>query len=88
MFTKTATREYTDARFQRGDVLVFGSESNGLPPSLLEANRDRAATNSDSASGAQPESVEQRGDRAVRSAAAVELMRYDFCSISLLATFT
>jgi tRNA (cytidine/uridine-2'-O-)-methyltransferase len=42
MFTKTATREYTDARFQRGDVLVFGSESNGLPPSLLEANRDRA----------------------------------------------
>jgi tRNA (cytidine/uridine-2'-O-)-methyltransferase len=41
-FTKTATRTYTDAAFQPGDVLVFGSESNGLPPSLLEPNRDRA----------------------------------------------
>src|SRR5215475_1489292 len=41
-FTKTATRQYTEIQFQRGDVLVFGSESNGLPPSLLEANRDRA----------------------------------------------
>jgi tRNA (cytidine/uridine-2'-O-)-methyltransferase len=40
-FTKTATRQYTEIQFQRGDVLVFGSESGGLPPSLLEANRDR-----------------------------------------------
>jgi tRNA (cytidine/uridine-2'-O-)-methyltransferase len=40
MFTKTATREYTDAKFECGDVLVFGSESNGLPPSMLETNRD------------------------------------------------
>lgn len=41
-FTKTATRLYTDAKFTPGDVLVFGSESNGLPPSLLEPHRDRA----------------------------------------------
>ncbi|MCE9556329.1 MAG: tRNA (cytidine(34)-2'-O)-methyltransferase [Planctomycetes bacterium] len=34
-FSKTATREYTKVRFQPGDVLVFGSESQGLPPSLL-----------------------------------------------------
>jgi tRNA (cytidine/uridine-2'-O-)-methyltransferase len=41
-FSKTAETPYTDARFQRGDVLMFGSESQGLPPSTLEANRDRS----------------------------------------------
>jgi len=35
-FSKTARREYTDVAFQPGDVLVFGSETRGLPPSLLE----------------------------------------------------
>ncbi|NQT17250.1 MAG: tRNA (cytidine(34)-2'-O)-methyltransferase [Planctomycetes bacterium] len=40
-FSKTADTLYTDVRFRRGDVLVFGSESQGLPKSLLEANRDR-----------------------------------------------
>jgi tRNA (cytidine/uridine-2'-O-)-methyltransferase len=38
MFTKKATRCYTDIRFQRGDALVFGSETQGLPQSLLEAD--------------------------------------------------
>jgi len=42
LFTKTAERPYTSVKFERGDVLVFGSESGGLPPSLLEADRDRA----------------------------------------------
>ncbi len=42
LFTKTATRSYTDAKFERGDIMVFGSESQGLPPSLLEADRQRA----------------------------------------------
>jgi tRNA (cytidine/uridine-2'-O-)-methyltransferase len=41
LFTKTAQREYTEAQFARGDVLVFGSESQGLPPSLLAAHADR-----------------------------------------------
>jgi tRNA (cytidine/uridine-2'-O-)-methyltransferase len=41
-FTKTATRSYLDARYAEGDVLVFGSESQGLPPSLVEANAGRA----------------------------------------------
>ncbi|MFZ1935171.1 MAG: tRNA (cytidine(34)-2'-O)-methyltransferase [Thermoguttaceae bacterium] len=40
-FTKRATRLYSEAAFARGDVLVFGSESQGLPPSLLAANPDR-----------------------------------------------
>jgi tRNA (cytidine/uridine-2'-O-)-methyltransferase len=40
-FTKTAIRSYTDVRFEHGDVLVFGSESQGLPPSLLQAHCER-----------------------------------------------
>jgi tRNA (cytidine/uridine-2'-O-)-methyltransferase len=35
LFTKKAGRSYLDARYTRGDVLVFGSESSGLPASLL-----------------------------------------------------
>lgn len=37
-FTKTATRVYTTVQYERGDVFVFGSESNGLPASLLHEN--------------------------------------------------
>jgi tRNA (cytidine/uridine-2'-O-)-methyltransferase len=40
-FTKTATVCYTAATFEKGDVLVFGAESSGLPASLLEANPQR-----------------------------------------------
>ena len=36
LFTKTATRHYTEASFEPDDVLVFGRESSGLPPALLE----------------------------------------------------
>jgi tRNA (cytidine/uridine-2'-O-)-methyltransferase len=41
LFTKTAAQVYTDMKFQRGDVMVFGGESHGLPRSLLEADRPR-----------------------------------------------
>jgi tRNA (cytidine/uridine-2'-O-)-methyltransferase len=41
LLTKTAQRCYTSASFSAGDVLVFGSESRGLPPALLEASPDR-----------------------------------------------
>lgn len=41
LFTKTATQSYADARFHQGDALVFGSESQGLPPALLDAHRQR-----------------------------------------------
>jgi len=34
-------RIYTEARFARGDYLVFGRETAGLPRSLLERYRDR-----------------------------------------------
>jgi tRNA (cytidine/uridine-2'-O-)-methyltransferase len=41
LFTKTATRLYAEPRFEHGDVFVFGSESQGLPKSLLESHSDR-----------------------------------------------
>lgn len=40
-FSKTAHTLYTHARFRPDDVLVFGSETQGLPKSLMEANRSR-----------------------------------------------
>jgi tRNA (cytidine/uridine-2'-O-)-methyltransferase len=42
LFTKTAQRLYTDAMFQRGDIFVFGSESRGLPASLLDADSQKS----------------------------------------------
>ncbi len=41
--TKT-TRAYTTANFQRGDFLVFGRETRGLPESLLRANEETCLT--------------------------------------------
>ncbi|REK12909.1 MAG: tRNA (cytidine(34)-2'-O)-methyltransferase [Planctomycetota bacterium] len=40
-FSKTATQSYADVAFQQGDVLVFGSESQGLPPSLMETHAEQ-----------------------------------------------
>jgi tRNA (cytidine/uridine-2'-O-)-methyltransferase len=39
-FSKKARNEYTQVRYQRGDTLVFGDESRGLPESLLSAHAD------------------------------------------------
>jgi tRNA (cytidine/uridine-2'-O-)-methyltransferase len=40
-FTKTAARIYTEPQFARGEILVFGSESQGLPKMLLDASPER-----------------------------------------------
>jgi tRNA (cytidine/uridine-2'-O-)-methyltransferase len=40
LFTKKAERAYTSIAYNRGDVFVFGSESAGLPESLLAADSD------------------------------------------------
>ncbi|MGD9722331.1 MAG: tRNA (cytidine(34)-2'-O)-methyltransferase [Pirellulales bacterium] len=40
-FSKTATASYLDSQFAPGDALVFGNESQGLPPSLIEEHRER-----------------------------------------------
>lgn len=39
-FTKKATRPYTEVAFQPADVLVFGSESAGLPDTILATHAD------------------------------------------------
>ena len=41
LFTKFGTKNYTDAAFEKGDWLVFGSESSGLPESVRAAYADR-----------------------------------------------
>jgi tRNA (cytidine/uridine-2'-O-)-methyltransferase len=40
LFSKTAARPYTDVAYAVGDVLVFGSESQGLPASLIAGQTD------------------------------------------------
>ena len=40
-FTKTGENSYADFAYQPDDVLVFGSESRGLPQTLLSNHRDR-----------------------------------------------
>ena len=39
--TTKGNRAYYEARFQRGDFLVFGAETKGLPENLLTVNKDR-----------------------------------------------
>ncbi len=41
LFTKTASRPYTEPRFEPGEIFVFGSESQGLPRTLLDRHPDR-----------------------------------------------
>lgn len=41
-FSRFATKSVWEGAFGEGDVLVFGSESRGLPDSLLHANLHRA----------------------------------------------
>jgi len=43
-FTTKASRPYTDTRYMRGDCLVFGRETRGLPEELLKANWERCLT--------------------------------------------
>ncbi|HQU47445.1 MAG TPA: tRNA (cytidine(34)-2'-O)-methyltransferase [Pirellulales bacterium] len=40
-FSKFAARNYLDVAYQPGDILVFGSESAGLPPALAEQHAER-----------------------------------------------
>jgi len=40
-FTKTAAKVYTAAQYGPDDVLVFGSETRGLPSAILDAHADR-----------------------------------------------
>lgn len=41
LFSTNATREYTEVEYRRGDVLVFGRESQGLPSALIDEHGER-----------------------------------------------
>jgi tRNA (cytidine/uridine-2'-O-)-methyltransferase len=44
-FLTTKTSQlYTDVKYQKGDFLVLGSESKGLPEQLLEQQKDQCVT--------------------------------------------
>jgi tRNA (cytidine/uridine-2'-O-)-methyltransferase len=43
-FSAHAAKSYTAIRYQPGDVLLFGSESRGLPQSLLDLNPEQTIT--------------------------------------------
>jgi tRNA (cytidine/uridine-2'-O-)-methyltransferase len=42
LISTRATHSYRDITFERGDVLVFGKETAGLPGDVLRAHPDRA----------------------------------------------
>jgi len=42
LFSKKASRSYTEARYGEKDFLVFGPETRGLPEALLRAETERA----------------------------------------------
>ena len=42
LLTKKATRSYLEPKYERGDVFVFGSESQGLPGWMLAAHNSDA----------------------------------------------
>ena len=42
--TTKASRAYTDFQYERGDCLVFGRETRGLPEEILKANWERCLT--------------------------------------------
>jgi tRNA (cytidine/uridine-2'-O-)-methyltransferase len=44
LFSARATRSYTSVAYRRGDVLVFGAESKGLPRDLTAAHADTLLT--------------------------------------------
>lgn len=63
--TTKAKRAYWDVKFERGDFLVFGRETKGLPESLLEANRDSCIT------------IPMRGTRSLNLATAVAIVLFE-----------
>src|SRR5438105_1551399 len=44
LFSARATERYTSVRYERNDVLLFGSESKGLPETVLARHAGRILT--------------------------------------------
>jgi tRNA (cytidine/uridine-2'-O-)-methyltransferase len=59
------TRPYFEARFERGDFLVFGRETKGLPESVLRENHDWCLT------------IPMRGTRSLNLATAVAIVLFE-----------
>jgi len=43
-FTTKTKKSYAEWKFEKGDCLIFGRETRGLPEELLEKNRERCLT--------------------------------------------
>jgi len=43
-FTTKTDKSYADWKFKKGDCLIFGRETRGLPEDLLNANRENCLT--------------------------------------------
>ena len=63
--TTKARRPYWSASFERGDYLVFGSETRGLPESLLAERSDDCIT------------IPMRGTRSLNLATAAGIVLYE-----------
>jgi tRNA (cytidine/uridine-2'-O-)-methyltransferase len=63
--TTKAARAYHDVRFRRGDFLVFGRETKGLPETLLQANGDCCIT------------IPMHGTRSLNLATAVAIVLFE-----------
>ena len=65
-FVTTKSRHsYHDVEFHRGDFLVFGRETKGLPEALLRANRESCIT------------IPMRGTRSLNLATAVAIVLFE-----------
>jgi tRNA (cytidine/uridine-2'-O-)-methyltransferase len=63
--TTKCSRAYYDIRFQRGDFLVFGRETKGLPERLLKENYANCLT------------IPMRGTRSLNLATAVAIVLFE-----------
>ncbi|MEY2492568.1 MAG: tRNA (cytidine/uridine-2-O-)-methyltransferase [Verrucomicrobiota bacterium] len=63
--TTKSNRSYSDIRFERGDFLVFGRETKGLPEPLLARNAERCLT------------IPMQGTRSLNLATAVAIILFE-----------
>jgi tRNA (cytidine/uridine-2'-O-)-methyltransferase len=63
--TTKSRRAYYDVEFQRGDFLVFGRETKGLPEPLLRSNSESCIT------------IPMRGTRSLNLATAVAIVLFE-----------
>jgi tRNA (cytidine/uridine-2'-O-)-methyltransferase len=63
--TTKVQRAYYDVEFQRGDFLIFGRETKGLPENLLAANIDNCIT------------IPMHGTRSLNLATAVAIVLFE-----------